>query len=782
LIEGCYYHAAYLNFAGCKKISIFNHKNLAIIGTLPIYHRTGEEVAEMILKAQLLTLICVLFIGGIKADGETLSSTINKVESYRAPWWGTKGAEMTRPDFESIHIDNEVLQIHYVNVAGRKLGENTLPGWHVSSFLAFLNKPAELDHQTFATFTIEGEQIKIPFIPHAGAEIASVGDSDIFKLDNYIKGWKVGQDKKIDNPLYMELLLIVKKKSNRIRLVSRFTNTGDNVLHKVSPAIIYEQQFNWSDFGMDNGDRYEKIHAPNEKIAKAVYAYSSGMKRGYEIVADSSNVIHFELFKEMNKWRATLKCDPFELVPGKSKEFEHVLRIIDHKPNSPAALATKSAARYTSLSYRHIQPAEIKTAPIKSDGRVMIADVLANLEKPKIRGLNVRGSFSQTLKDLDTLKEWGCNLVATGLGDPEDTKHIIEKGHALGMEMFLKGRGGYKQGPPSFEALYSQPVPAAQRPDAHGQDEDHYYWHSIKPTRNFENDFGKPMAQATQEEKVSYWGRCFHDKWQNVAMDIRPHAPESGIWFYTPAPGIANVDPLDYYDIFLKEITKLDDQLSVFPFYYGIEYNQAEYMVRRWKDAGAHRVAFLPMTCFMSKPSQFFRSITAARRGQADGACGFSFPVGAAKPEKEWEWKSVMLASWANFPTPELDAFCLMEEPAELVKVLAVSDVTIMTHGKAMDEFTHNLNELIPGKVQFNASLPNKNKRDQLLIEILPLDDLQKKEWLNQLPLCCHEPGKGFLQMSNGHVRLAGMDDQGLANAQKLLLRFAELAMAERGE
>ena len=91
--------------------------------------------------------------------------------------------------------------------------------------------------------------------------------------------------------------------------------------------------------------------------------------------------------------------------------------------------------------------------------------------------------------------------------------------------------------------------------------------------------------------------------------DVRKHAPSGGVWFYAPSPGMANVDPLDYYDIFFREIAGLGEPLTVFPFYYGIDYTQAEYMMRRWKDAGVHRAVFLPMRGFMSKPSQFVRAI-----------------------------------------------------------------------------------------------------------------------------------------------------------------------------
>jgi hypothetical protein len=731
----------------------------------------------MMLKPLYLIFVCALLIGGAAAHSETLSSSMNSVETYKTPWWGAEGAEMTRPDFEVIHIDNGALEARYVNVAGRKLGEITMPCWHVSSFLAILNKPAELDHQGFATFTLDSDQVKIPFIPQAGAAFASMRKTDVVRLRNRITDSEEGRADDIDNPLLMELFLVIARNSDSIQILARYTNTGDKALQDVAPTAIYEQQFNWSDFGAAKAKRYQPIEAPKADVTRAFYAYSSGMERGYEIIADKNTAISYELSEEMNKWSATVTCDAFDLAPNESQTFGYTLRVLDHAPKRPGKQKTTSAKKLLALSYSDVQPSELKPSPINTKGRVMLPQVMANIESPKIRGLNVRGGFGQTLDDLDTLKDWGGNLIVIGLGDPEQTKQAIEKGRALGMEMLLKGHGSYKQGSPSFAPLYAQPVPEAQRPDGHGQDEDHYYWHSIKPIRDFEADFGKPMAQATQEEKVTYWGRCFHDKWKNVMNDLKPHAPESGIWFYTPAPGVANVDALDYYDIFLREITKLGEQFSVFPFYYGIEYNQAEYMVRRWKDAGAHRVAFLPMTHFLTKPSQFFRNITAARRGQADGTCGFSFPVGEASPEKQWEWKSVMLASWANFPTPGLNAYCFIEEPAELIEALAVSDVTITTNGEAREAFAKRFDDLIPGQVT-----KGQNAKAQLTIEILNSGDLQNEEWLKQLPASCRESGKGFVWMKDVHVRLSGIDDQGIANAQKLLLRFAELAKAESQE
>ena len=185
----------------------------------------------------------------------------------------------------------------------------------------------------------------------------------------------------------------------------------------------------------------------------------------------------------------------------------------------------------------------------------------------------------------------------------------------------------------------------------------------------------------------------------------------------------------------------------MFPFYYGIEYNQAEYMMRRWKDGGAARAVFLPMRDFMSKPSQFIRAITAARRGGADGACGFNFAVGDAGPEGRWQWKAVMLGAWANFPTPDLNALCLIEEPAELVEALAERELVVRVVSEAgdFDGYGHvePFFDILPGARP--ASGPTED--GGLTIAVSNRASLEQNGSPVVVPASAWDTGKGIIQM-----------------------------------
>ena len=85
-----------------------------------------------------------------------------------------------------------------------------------------------------------------------------------------------------------------------------------------------------------------------------------------------------------------------------------------------------------------------------------------------------------------------------------ETKQIIKRGHELGMEMLVAGEGYYSAGlPPTFDHLFSTEPEPLEYPDSYGQDEDHSYWYPEIPRLNFENIFGKPMGQATAEDRKS---------------------------------------------------------------------------------------------------------------------------------------------------------------------------------------------------------------------------------------------------------------------------------------
>src|SRR5690606_2376239 len=134
-------------------------------------------------------------------------------------------------------------------------------------------------------------------------------------------------------------------------------------------------------------------------------------------------------------------------------------------------------------------PIETKTAPVDKAKRVTIQDVIETLQKPKVRGLGYVGG-AEAIDDLSTMKDWGGNLAITRSNDIG----LIERGHELGIEMFLRGPGSYKTGAPiSFDNFFANEITPEGYPDSYGQDEDHYYWFPVKPTLDFEEEFGKPM-------------------------------------------------------------------------------------------------------------------------------------------------------------------------------------------------------------------------------------------------------------------------------------------------
>jgi hypothetical protein len=488
--------------------------------------------------------------------------------------------------------------------------------------------------------------------------------------------------------------------------------------------------------------------------------------------------LRYKLEKDVNRWTVNLEShEPADLAPGESTTLLYTVRMLDAPPETVIPKGFLDPDAVAAVTFERILPDTFRKPPVDPKRRVTIGDQLANLTAPKVRGLNLRASFPGVLKDLETIRNASGNLVILGLGNPNQTAQAIERGHALGLEMLLQGHGRFDDGPPSFDAYYETERPPEQQPDAFGQDEDHYYWYAIPPSRDFEKDFGKSMAQATQEERVEYWGQCFRDKWAGIDESMKEHAPDAGVWFYSPMPSVAHVEPLDYYDLFLKSFAPLGDSLTVFPFYYGIEYTQAEYMCRQWKEAGLPRVVFLPMSGFLARPSEFFRVISAARRGGADGTCGFNFPVNEATPDYHWQWQSVLLAAHADFPTPELDVLCLMEEPAELVEALAHRNIAVTGEAKEVEPFVSMLGPFLPGEIaaakkpvdgKFTMTIEDRLPEDAALFQRIPSDaaDLSKK---------------GFLLLEEDRLRVCAATEDALNAARMLLGRFAILARREAG-
>ncbi len=706
-------------------------------------------------------------------------------ETYLVRWWGAPGSEMTRPIHRIARFDNDRFQLHYGIVPGRDLADYTMPYSPIRSVLSFVDSPAELAQQVEITYTDADGEHSIGFTPRSGVELAPSGDALAVKISNRSIAapediTTVGDDSyEEDNPLSIEEVFVLRKGEGNVPIHARLRNAGDAELRDVTVTFVFEESFSWSRFGAAEENTYVALQAPASGEARAFYAFSEGMNRGYALAAGSGTTLTYEVTPEMNRWRVAISCEAGTLPPSSTKTFECALQVLDAVPEHVEAGLPKDDI--WALDYRRFQATGLKTAPVSRERRVSIDDLAADLSRPKVRGLNLRAGFPEALADLETLKDWGCNLVIANLGDPEDTAKYIARGHALGMEMLLAGHGHFSDGSPDFSTYYETPRTQEQIPDAHGQDEDHYYWRGVEPKCEFPDEFGKSMSQATHDEEVDYWARCFCAKWRGVRDALKSHAPDVGMWFYAPFPSVAHVEPVDSYDLFMGAIVQgLGDVLTVFPFHYGIEYNQCEYMMRRWKDCGAKRAVFLPMRDFMTRPTQFIRAITAARRGGADGACGFNFGISDATPENQWQWKAVMLGAWANFPTPDLSAYCLMEKPAELVEALAQPGlvVHVVTEADGFDGEVQlaALSEALPG-VRL-SSTPSKD--DGLTILLTDKRSGEAEGGGAVISDALWSDHKGIVQMQERTVRLSGADATALRSACDLLLRFADVARDER--
>ncbi len=738
------------------------------------------------------------------SNSKFINSSANTIETYRVSWWsmpisfGLSG-NWARAMYGIIDIDNGELALRHALMEGRTLGDYRLPYWPLRSFVSIYSNSAELAHQSSVSFSVDGERVSVPFRCgdrnysgsdaklanrmkriDEGFEIARIKESDVLKVTN----------KGSESPILMEHHFVVTKSNRDIPVFIKVTNQSNRTIEDVVVEVSYNQDFNWSSFGITSTKNYQQIKAPAGGVANSFFAFSSGMERGYEFHQIEGCELSYKLDEEFNAWEVTIKKSLASLEPGEAVRFNYTLRIIDKPIEQTSQINIVSEKELELLEFEYLKPIEIKTAAVNPDQRVSIHDMIRNLEKPKVRGLHRISGLPNALSDLETLQDWGGNLAIAGSqggGIVDETRHIIRRGNELGMEMLVAGEGYYTSGlPPKFDHLFSANLNPLEYPDSYGQDEDHSYWYPAKPTLDFEREFGKPMSAATIEEKVGYLSRCFVDKWRKTLSDVRSKDPDGNIWFFMPTPNLDNIDPLDYHDLFLKEVSKLGDDLTVFPFYYGDDYDQIEYMMRRWKNAGAYRAVFLPGAPTFSRPSQFFRAITAARRGGADGACGFAFSMsvtdqfGFVSFDHEWRWKSVLLASHANFPTPELKAYSLLEDPAELVKALAVSDVTVYSGESDSEEFCQKLEMLIPGQVQLIHGFPEKSPLPDQLYVIIG-DDLNKNQnnWLNESQVQDMVTNKGLLQMRDNIVTINGPDIKGLQNAKTFFLRFAEMAKVE---
>ena len=727
-------------------------------------------------------MLAILFL----LSGSVVCAQEVQFETYRVRWWGTEGSMRGRPEYQMARADNGVLSLHYGILPGRPLADYTLPYSPIRSFLSIVHGTTELAHQVKLSYGFE-EETELDFVPRSGVEVAKGKDAFFFAIRNRSvaspedRTFRHERSRKTPSPWMQEYVFQLRPGDETMEIDSISTNVGEKPMTLRDATVRYVQSFNWSVFGIsEDGESYERISAPSKREGRAFFAYSKGMECGYAFVAGENCRLRCEIEKDGNRWTVAVGLpSPVSVAPKEEASFRYAVRVLAAVPENVGEVPWRHTSSHKGVERVRIQQESYKMPPVDLSRRVTMDDMFHTLSRPKMRGMNVRGSYPGLIGDMDLLRRWEGNQIILYLGDPEQTEELIEKGHSIGLEVFLAGRGGYREGPPHFDAYYDVPRPNYAQADSHGQDEDHAYWECIPSALDFEAEFGKPMAMASQKDRVAYWGRCFAKKWRGVFDAVRPHAPQGGIWFYAPMPGVTHVDPLDYYDTFFQEIAALGPHLTVFPFYYGAEYRHIEYMVRRWKDADVARVVFLPMRDFLRQPSQYVRAISAARKGASDGACGFHFGVTSAVDEDQWQWRSVLLAAQANFPTLELKAYSLMEEPAQLVEALACMSVDVVEEERG--EFSERLSSLksrLPHEVRAVSRDDPAKSQDRLMVEVVPWDACREPclKWIDHH---CKGEGKGALQMRQGKVLVMGCNAEGLSHAWDLLLRFSELAQAE---
>ncbi len=672
---------------------------------------------------------------------------------------------MSRPIYRVADIYNGSAKIRFAAIPGRPLGNYSLPYWPVRSFISCINPPAELPQ--VITLGTKERQERIYFRNGSKAhshslredwdgidfEVARGEDTVALKATNYGS----------ESPILIENFLSLEGDSPRAVFHTRATNKTEETIPGARMATRFCQDFNWSHFGQSSGDYYWELKSGAGE-SRSFYAFSSGMKRGFEFLSAKDCQLAYEVEGPGHEWSVELSHTAMDLAPGESIGYRYTISWLDRIPESVSNRPGPTSIDPAVLNYRRKRPGVYRKPELVEQG-IGIQNMFAEIWVPKARGLNLRYDFPEGLEDLETLAGWGCNLLITDLGEAEQTRTMIRKAHELGMKAYVQGRGNFASGPPHFDELRKGGLKSPEIPDGFGQDEDHYYWSSVDPLFDFKDIFEKKRSAATQEESVRYWSRCFLQKWRMIREEVRDINPEPGVWFYTPTPGIAHVDPLDYYDVFMDEVGKLGEDLTVFPFYYGVEYDQVQYMIRRWKDHGLPMVVFLPMRDFMTRPGQFFRSITAARRGGADGTCGFSFSVSACDPGQDWQWKSVMLAAQANFPTPEMRALVNIEEPARLVEALAARRLVL--DRRFPEKVETRLDELLPNGAE------KKDHRVKGGLEV----KIKEEDPGTRIPAI--DSGKGMIAMKGESVVLSGGSQCALDASYRLLVRYALLAEAE---
>lgn len=445
-------------------------------------------------KNSVLLSFCLVVFSCLITRGQQIpDKSKNRIETYRVSWWnlpisfGLSG-NWARAMYGVIDINNGELALRHALMEGRTLGNYRLPYWPKRSFVSIYSNSAELAHQSSVSFSVNGKKELFPF--RCGDSRYSGSDAKLYNRSKRIdEGFEMAQNKESDilkvsnkgseSPVLMEHYFVITKGSRQVPVFIKATNQSKTILTDVVVEVSYNQDFNWSSFGVFQSNKYQKIEAPANGISNSFYAFSSGMKRGYEFKQIEGAGLWYRLYKDSNGWEVTIKNLPTALKPGESIIFNYNLSIIDKpilKSNSTDVISKKEVE---SLEFAFIKPVEIKTAPVKPEQRITIQDMIRNLDKPKVRGLHCISGDNAT-NDLEILKDWGGNLAIAGPhggGAVQETRQIIKRGNELGMEMLVAGHGYYDTGlPPTFDHLFSAELKPLEYPDSYGQDEDHSYW------------------------------------------------------------------------------------------------------------------------------------------------------------------------------------------------------------------------------------------------------------------------------------------------------------------
>jgi len=423
---------------------------------LNLSHITENRKSRKFVSAlfHFLLIVTTVFAGQITLSDCTgkkgKKDLVNSIEAYRVTWWHLPGVKgWGRPTYGVINIDNGEFTLRHAILEGRELGDYRLPYYPIRSFVSVFSKSAELAHQGSVSLTQEDKKETFPFrcgdqeYNHStvnnrrieeGFDVAGYKNADVLKVSS----------KGSESPVLMEHFFMIEKDSSSIPIYIKATNTTDKTINDVVVQVSYTQDLNWSDFGADNSQNYQQIEAPDSGIVKAFFAFSSGMERGYEFSQNDGCELSYKLSPDLNAWNVVIKNVPTKLEPGKSVIFSYNLCIID----KPLKRITKnnfiSKNELDLLKFTNIQLTEFKNAPVNPDERVTILDVIHNIDKPKVRGLNPRAGMPYIIENLSILKDWGCNLAIVAGGNPQ----VIEHGHKLGMEMFVPGSGSFTSGEP----------------------------------------------------------------------------------------------------------------------------------------------------------------------------------------------------------------------------------------------------------------------------------------------------------------------------------------------